>query len=205
MVHAIQGMTDTDDATAETGDAEDAGDEESLVDLRFVGDATAAVLDGAGVTPGDVRDKQVSHAQLLDAGVNAGVAAKLRREHSLSWSFESSGDDLDRRASQVRGLDDGERAWVSASAGDWESASPGASADGSGSAEAEEAAWRDRTRPTPVTDIDGVGPKRAEALARGGIRSVQSLANADPDEVADSLDLDAERVRTWQAAATERL
>lgn len=195
-------MTDTDDDTAGTEGAE--GDE-SLADLRFVGPATAAVLDDAGVTPADVRDKRVSHAQLLDAGVNAGVAAKIRREHSLAWSFESSGEDLDRRASQVRGLDDDERAWVSASAGDWESASPGASADGSGSAEAEEAAWRDRTRPTPVTDLDVVDDDLAAALAEGGIRSLRSLAGADADEVASSLDLDADEVREWQSAASDRL
>jgi predicted flap endonuclease-1-like 5' DNA nuclease len=199
-------MTDSDDATAESEDEDassDAGDAD-LADLQFVGAATAALLADAGVTPADVRAKRVSHAQLLDAGVNAGVAAKIRREHSLSWSFESSSDDLHRRASQVRGLGDAERSWVTASSGDWESAEVDATPDGSGSAEAEEAAWRERS-PTPVTEIDGVGEARAETLARGGIRSLRSLASADPEEVADSLDLDAAQVRQWRDDANERL
>jgi hypothetical protein len=66
------------------------------------------------------------------------VAARIRREHSLQWSFEG-GEDLDRRAEQVRGLHDEEREWVAASYGEDE-----ASADGSGDAAAEEAAWRDQ-------------------------------------------------------------
>lgn len=193
-------MTDTDDATADPEDAD-----EELTDIRFVGDATAAALADAGVTPADVREKRVSHAQLLDADVNAGVAAKVRREHSLAWSFESNGEDLDRRANQVRGLDDDERAWVEASAGDWEAASPDTTADGSGSAEAEEAAWRDRSRPTPVTDLDAVDADLGAELAEAGIRSLRSLVNADAAEVADSLDLAADDVREWQSAASEEL
>jgi hypothetical protein len=112
---------------------------ESLRELQFVGPSTAAVLADAGVTPDDVVSKRVSHAQLVEYGVNPGVAARIRREHSLQWSFEG-GEDLDQRAEQVRGLQDDERQWVAASYG--EEADGGAEADGSGDATAEEAAWQ---------------------------------------------------------------
>ena len=115
-----------------------------LLDLQFVGPATADVLEDAGVAAAAVESKSVSHAELVDAGVNPGVAARIRREHSLQWSFEG-GQDLDRRAEQVRGLNDDEREWVAASYGEDD-----ASADGSGDATAEEAAWRDQ--PSDETD-----------------------------------------------------
>jgi hypothetical protein len=107
----------------------------SLRELRFVGPATADVLADAGVTRDDVSNKRVSHAQLVEHGVNPGVAARIRREHSLQWSYEG-GEDLDRRAEQVRGLKDDERQWVAESYGD------DAEADGSGGAAAEEADWQ---------------------------------------------------------------
>ncbi|WP_232701349.1 DUF7409 domain-containing protein [Halobacterium wangiae] len=116
--------------------AEDSRD--ALLDLQFVGPATADVLAEADVTAAAVEAKSVSHAELVDAGVNPGVAARIRREHSLQWSFEG-GQDLDRRAEQVRGLNDDEREWVAASYGEDE-----ASADGSGDSSAEEAAWREQ-------------------------------------------------------------
>jgi len=196
-----EGATDSDDATDPPGERQVS----EPTDLLYVGPATADRLAAADVDPADVLAKRVSHAQLLAAGVNAGVAAKIRRHYSLSWSFESSGEDLSRRAAQVRGLDDDERAWVQASAGDWENADVGATADGSGAVEAEEAAWRDRSKPDPVTAIHGIGPKRAERLAEAGIRSVRSLANADPAEVAESLALNAERVSGWCDEAREQL
>ena len=120
-------------ATVTESDTRDA-----LLALRFVGPATADALEEVDVTAGAIESKAVSHADLVEAGVNAGVAARIRREHSLQWSFEG-GQDLDRRAEQVRGLHDDEREWVAASYGD----DAGASADGSGDAAAEEAAWRD--------------------------------------------------------------
>lgn len=114
--------------------AEDARD--GLLDLKFVGPATADVLEDEEVSPEAFERKSVSHSQLVAAGVNPGVAARIRREHSLQWSFEG-GEDLDRRAEQVRGLQDDEREWVAKSHGDG-----GASADGSGDVAAEEAAWQ---------------------------------------------------------------
>ncbi|WP_348609282.1 DUF7409 domain-containing protein [Halobaculum rarum] len=85
-----------------------------------MGPATADVLADAPFDAADVRDKAVSYRMLIDAGVNPGVAARIRREHSLAWSFESEGEDLARRSTQIRGLGDDERAWVAASSGDWQ-------------------------------------------------------------------------------------
>jgi hypothetical protein len=89
-------------------------------ELKFVGPATAESLSTASFGPEAIRHKTVSFSMLLDAGVNPGVAARIRREHSLPWSFETEDrQDLDRRSDQIRGLGDGERAWVAASSGDW--------------------------------------------------------------------------------------
>jgi len=104
---------------------------DALADLRWIGPATEAVLVDAELTVADIRDRRVSYRLLVDAGVNPGVAAKIRREHSLSWSFEA-GDGLDRRSAQVRGLGGDEAAWVAASVGDWESAAPAVGDDESG-------------------------------------------------------------------------
>jgi len=192
--------------------------------LKWVGPKTAPLLRDADITPEDVHEKRVSHAQLVSVGVNPGVASKIRREHSLSWSF-SGGKDLDRRAQQVRGLQDDERAWVAASAGSWEdepSAQESASADGRGSSEDEEStwqrrswptqdeseeaeraevAWRAASSPTPVVDIDEIGEDDAELLAEAGIISIRSLATANPERVADSLELDEGTVRRWRETA----
>ena len=118
---------------------------DALLSLKCVGPATADVLIEADVDARDLESKAVSHAELVDVGVNPGVAARIRREHSLQWSFEG-GQDLNQRAEQVRGLHDEEREWVAASYGDDE-----ASADGSGDATAEESAWRKQ----PVTPSGG--------------------------------------------------
>lgn len=197
---------------------------EELTDLKFVGPATKAVLGRAGVEPEDIVQRRVTHAQMVQYGVNPGVAARIRREHSLAWSHEG-GEDLDRRAEQVRGLQDGERAWVAASSEGW-SESEGASADPvdveTGDAQdgelawqerewprtekerediAAEAAWREASQPEPVTTIDGIGETYAARLSEAGIRSVRSLATCDPERVATSLDLSVEQVRDWQDAA----
>lgn len=177
-------------------------------DVRFVGPATAETLEAADISVDGILRKEVSYRQLVDAGINPGVATKLRREHSLPWSLTgSSSDDLDQRSNQVRGLKDGERAWVSASTGDWEATDPseavGAEADGSGEAEAAEAAWRDRSKPDPVTEVPGVSEDDAEQLAKAGINSVRSLATSNPETVADVLGLDVDVVSEWRSAAGE--
>ncbi len=178
---------------------------EEPTDVKFVGPKTAECLEAASVDPLAIPDKEVSYRTLVDAGVNPGTATRIRREHSLPWTRETSpGEDLDQRSQQVRGLQDEEAAWVAESSGDWELSDPEpAEADGSGSAEAEEAAWRDRTRPDPVTEVDGIGEARQEKLARAGITSVRSLATADPQLVADVLGLEVGRVEEWVDAARE--
>lgn len=195
--------------------------------LKWVGPRTAPVLRDANITPVDVREKRVSHAQLVDAGVNPGVAAKIRREHSLSWSF-SGGKDLDRRAKQVRGLQDDEREWVAASYDEWEDADAvDASTDGSGDAVAAEAAWRTSTwpgeseaerkqrvetaeeawqagsAPTPVTEVYGIGDATAERLADAGVTSVRRLATCNAERVAGALEVSVNRVREWRDAARD--
>lgn len=191
---------------------DDANNVEGLTDIHFVGPATAEVLADAAFDPTGIADKTVSYEMLIDAGVNPGVATRLRKEHSLPWSFggEESDDSLKRRSEKVRGLQDDERAWVAASDGNWESSEPttasedpSATADGSGAAEAAEAAWRDRSKPDPVTDVPGVDEQTADVLANGGITSVRSLATADPGHVADSLGLDVERVTEWRDSARD--
>lgn len=214
----------TSDATGgdESTDAADRGDEstdppgdpivstgkeplEALTDVTFVGPVTAATLADADVGAEDVLSRRISYNQLVDCGVNPGVAAKIRREHSLSWSFESSGDDLDRRSAQVRGLDDDEREWVAASAGDWEtdaeSWTTDAAADGSGDPEDAEAAWRSRSAPEPVSDVDGVDDDVTRRLARGGITSVRALATVNVESAADALDIDADALSRLRSRA----
>lgn len=205
---------------------DDGGDDADVDALKWVGPRTAPVLREAGITAEDVRTKRVSHAQLVDAGVNPGVAAKIRREHSLSWSF-SGGKDLDRRAKQVRGLQDDERAWVAASYDEWEDTEADASTDGSGDAVAAEQAWRTSTwpgeseeerkqmnetaeeawqagsAPTPVTEVYGIGETRAQQLAEAGVTSARRLATCNAERVADALDVSENRVREWRDAARE--
>ena len=196
-----------------------------LTDIHLVGPATAEVLERAEFDGTGIADKTVSYEMLIDAGVNPGVAARLRKEHSLHWSFggsEEDDDSLEQRSEKIRGLQDEERAWVAASSGDWESnepetttttdgdwsptggtATPEASTDGSGAAEAAEAAWRERSKPDPVTEVPGVDEEMAEVLANGGITSVRSLATADHEHVADSLGLDVDQVTEWRDAARD--
>lgn len=104
---------DEDDVT-DPNDRDGAADGDGLSDLAYVGPRTAERLSAAGVTVGDVREKRVSYRDLVSAGVNSGVAAKLRREHSLHWTLDEQCTDLGRRSEQVRGLRDGEREWVAA-------------------------------------------------------------------------------------------
>ena len=192
---------------------------EELTAIKFVGPATEAVLEGAGIEAAAIRERRVSHAQLVDAGVNPGVAAKIRREHSLSWSLEG-GEDLDRRADQVRGLKAGEREWVAASASDWEDGSQTGAETASGEdtssswerrpwpnqpdADEEfeaEAEWREQSAPQPISAIPDIDGEAESALRQAGIISVRRLASCNPAAVADSLAIDEETVRQWREAA----
>lgn len=82
-------------------------------DLWGVGPRTAAVLETAPFSAADLADGTVSYRMLTEAGVNPGVAARLRRRYSLVWSFDwTVGADLVRRAEQLRNLTEGEREWI---------------------------------------------------------------------------------------------
>ncbi|POG54870.1 helix-hairpin-helix domain-containing protein [Haloferax marisrubri] len=234
-----------------------------LQDLKYVGPATAESLAESNIDVDAIVDGEVCYRDLVAAGANPGVAAKIRRWHSLSWSF-NSGDDLDRRSSQVRGLGDDEREWVAASSGDWDatdgaadgddsgdwtpegraeaaetsgpardgdwtpsgsggdtdaSSEPaasgdwtpsgrqttGTSADGSGDALAAEAAWRERSKPKPLTTLADIDETDAELLAEAGVRSVRRLATADPEHVADALQIDPTVVSAWKAQARDAM
>jgi predicted flap endonuclease-1-like 5' DNA nuclease len=199
----------TDQSGAEAGsDAE-----ESLTDLKFIGPASADTMADADFDAPQVRDKRVSYRMLVEAGTNPGVATKIRREHSLPWSITGEGGDLDKRSEQVSGLSDDEADWVAASSGDWSTEDAGtddaaaetAEADGSGDSADAEAAWRDRSKPTSVTEMDGVSEEAAERLSSIGVTSIRSLATITPEHVADLLDLDEETVREWRDDADDRV
>ncbi len=238
-------------------DEEERRSVDAPTDLKFVGPATADAVESAGFSAQDILEKDVSYRMLLEAGVNPGVAAKIRRHHSLSWSFDNDGD-LDRRSEQVRGLGDEEAAWVASSHGEddgettgdagetndgefdeeaaWIDESAGrpetldeveaddgddtddeaawvadatsggdsATADGSGDPLAAEAAWRERSKPTPLTDISGIGESYAERLAEAGVTSVRSLATASPELLSDVTGISRERLQRWHREASER-
>lgn len=255
------------------GDRASDGVPTELEALKYVGPATADCLAQANIDAAAIVDGEVCYRDLVAAGTNPGVAAKIRRWHSLSWSF-NSGDDLDRRSSQVRGLGDDERAWVAASSGDWDASddadtgdsddgdgdsntgdwtpdgrgeatetsgpardgdwtpsgsesdgdedapseptasgdwtptgreTAGASTDGSGDALAAEEAWRERSKPEPLTTLAGIDEADAELLAEAGVRSVRRLATADPEHVADALQIDPTVVSAWKGQARDAM
>ena len=152
---------------------ETAADPDCFQDLHFVGPKTAALLRDSEISLTDFLEKRIAYRDLTAAGVNPGVAAKIRREHSLSWSLDGGGTDLGRRSSQVRGLDDDERAWIAASSG-W--SDDEAETDGSGDGTAGEAAWREQTasgddtvgRTTDRGVDDGSSATDGEAAWRAG-------------------------------------
>jgi len=193
-----------------------------LQSVRFIGPSTAAVLDREGYDVTAITDKRISYRMLVEAGVNPGVAAKIRREHSLSWSF--GGGDLNRRSAQIRGLGSAEAAWVAASAGDWETASKQTNDATDDAAETgertpwpthrtpsaaqtepnpidAEAAWRARSKPTPVDELEGIDAAAVDRLADAGITSVRQLATVDVAEIVDVLGLAERVVQEWTQAA----
>jgi len=85
-------------------------------EMTHIGPATAAIIEDAPFDALDIMERTVSYSTLLDSGVNPGVAAKLRKEYSLVWSFEwNAGADLVRRAARVGELDPEHRDWIAAS------------------------------------------------------------------------------------------
>jgi polyhydroxyalkanoate synthase len=51
--------------------------------------------------------------------------------------------------------------------------------------------------------IAGVGPAYEERLRGAGIETLADLGGADPDALADEIDVSAERVRDWVDRANE--
>jgi len=87
-------------------------------DLPLVGPATAAAIEAADFDAADIAERRVSYVMLREAGINPGVAARMRRRYSLVWAFRwrFGGEDLPDRAAQVRGFEAPERSWVDESA-----------------------------------------------------------------------------------------
>lgn len=190
-------------------------DEPEPTALKFVGPATAERLADAAFGAAEIAAREVSFNMLRAAGVNPGVAAKIRREHSLPWSFETedSDGDLDRRSTQVRGLGDGERAWVAASEGDWDdpanapddAATTPTDEDGGGrpvvSFETGESEWPEPATPAGVETDDGTGldgpptaaDRHTDTSDDGAVGSVDDETEAgDAETAADGSSGDAD-------------
>lgn len=122
--------------------------------LRYVGPATAAVIERAPFDAEDIREARVSHRALVETGVNAGVAENLRREYGLLWNFRwhPGGENLPRRAAKMRSASDAERRWIAASAADWNGRLP--EVGGNGRAAAEPAEFDPEFDDWP--DVDGL-------------------------------------------------
>lgn len=95
--------------------------------LRYVGPATAAVIERAPFDADDIRNARVSHRVLIEAGVNHGVAEHLRREYRLLWDFHWHPGDVNllERAAKMRGASAAERRWIAAAAENWDGRLPG--------------------------------------------------------------------------------
>ncbi|MFB6129576.1 MAG: hypothetical protein ABEJ28_02005 [Salinigranum sp.] len=189
------------DGSVGAAEGEDRTDPTRWDGVRFVGPTTARVLEAAGAEPADLTERRLTYRDLVDAGVNGGVAARLRREHSLAWTDGIAGVDLGRRSARVRGLGEAERAWVAASAGDWQSTAADADEpDGDTSANG----GRERRTPDPVSVLDAVDDEAAATLAEAGITSVRCLSRIDPACVANALGVRQGAVRRWHDAARVR-
>jgi DNA-binding protein len=59
--------------------------------------------------------------------------------------------------------------------------------------------------PTELTSIEGIGASRAEKLKSCGVRSVQDLANFDPKELSEKLQVSEKVVSKWVNEAKNAL
>ena len=57
---------------------------------------------------------------------------------------------------------------------------------------------------TELTSIEGIGGKRAETLKSCGVNNVQDLANSDPKELSQKLQISEKRVSKWIDEAKEK-
>lgn len=55
----------------------------------------------------------------------------------------------------------------------------------------------------PVDTVRGIGPAYADRLARAGVETVEELLAADPETLAEEIDLSETRVSGWQDHASE--
>jgi len=60
-------------------------------------------------------------------------------------------------------------------------------------------------QPTELTSIEGIGASRAEKLKSCGVDSVQDLANFDPKELSEKLQISEKRVSKWIDEAKKAL
>lgn len=56
----------------------------------------------------------------------------------------------------------------------------------------------------PLAALNGIGPVYEERLSKAGIASVESLATASPDSIAEAAGVSASRARDWIAQAQQR-
>jgi DNA-binding protein len=59
--------------------------------------------------------------------------------------------------------------------------------------------------PIELTSIEGIGVKRAEKMQSHGVNSVQDLANFDPKELSEKLQISEKRVSKWIENAKKAL
>jgi len=72
------------------------------------------------------------------------------------------------------------------------------------SREPEPPAFRAAAPNAPKVDtIDGIGPTYAERLTKAGLGTVDSLAAASPDRVAEAAGVSANRARNWIDSAKQ--
>lgn len=157
-----------------SGDGRDGDDREvDPLDLWGVGSATAAVIEEAPFSAADIAAKNVSYTMLVDAGINPGVAERLRRKYSLVWSFRwTAGANLEQRARRLAGLSQAERDWIIASlstnGSSWNPADPESDDDNHHL----ERAWRewirDSHRLDPSTNGDAADTRADDTCDRCG-------------------------------------
>ena len=144
--------------------------------LRHVGPATAAAIEDAAFSAADLRDGRVSVRALRAAGVDPGVAGRLRREYGLRWTtrWHGDGQDLVRRAASLRDAPASERRWIAAAGG-----GPGADASGAAAAEGDDGVDDDPDWPAwPEPAAEDVGPAGV-ADALDGADGVETCPRCD--------------------------
>lgn len=56
----------------------------------------------------------------------------------------------------------------------------------------------------PVDEVKGIGPAYSERLAEIGINSAEGLADADPEDLAERIDVPEKTIRKWIDRASEK-